>query len=53
MRSLPILFAGLAAQLASAYQLVDDYGSGNGFFDKFNFFTVRFPRPMINCSFNH
>nr|ADK55597.1 beta-1,3-1,4-glucanase [Paecilomyces sp. 'thermophila'] len=39
MRSLPILFAGLTSQLAAAYHLVDDYGRGNGFFDKFNFFT--------------
>nr|ADZ46179.1 beta-1,3(4)-glucanase [Paecilomyces sp. FLH30] len=44
IRSTPILFAGLSSQqLMAAYVLIDDYGHGNGFFNKFNFFTGEDP----------
>ncbi|GES60321.1 endo-1,3(4)-beta-glucanase [Aspergillus terreus] len=38
---LPIL--GLSTQLAASYSLVDDFGTGSSFFDKFDFFTSTDP----------
>lgn len=45
MRSTPILcaLASLAQLASAAYRLLDDYGSGDAFFDKFTFFTVGSP----------